>query len=34
MRVRIGAVIDDGAGYSYIYWKRQSRLLLARGVPQ
>jgi hypothetical protein len=34
MRVRIVGIIDDGAGYSYTYWKRQSRLLVARGVPQ
>ena len=34
MRVRIGSVIGDGAGYSYTYWKRPSRLLVARGVPQ
>ena len=34
MRVRISGVIDDGAVYSYTYWTRQSRLLVARGVPQ
>jgi eukaryotic-like serine/threonine-protein kinase len=34
MRVNISSVFKDGAGYSYNYWKRPSRLLVARGVPQ
>jgi hypothetical protein len=34
MRVLISTVIDDGAGYAYTYWKRSSRLLVVRGVPQ
>jgi eukaryotic-like serine/threonine-protein kinase len=34
MRLFVTSVIDDGAGYSYTYWKRPSRLLVARGVPQ
>jgi hypothetical protein len=34
MRVQINTVISDGAGYAYTYWKRSSRLLVVRGVPQ
>jgi len=34
MRVQISTVISDGAGYAYTYWKRSSRLLVVRGVPQ
>lgn len=34
MRVRITGVLGDGVGYAYTYWRRQSRLLVARGVPQ
>ena len=34
MRVQISTVISDVAGYAYTYWKRSSRLLVVRGVPQ